>query len=272
MERGNRGKARMAWDKPIKGGLVFLLPVTQPNSSAWLPVALVTIGQTCSSFENGWIAITLTHETDVLLLLLLLFSELLEGIFLTLRCPAVYWKCKITGVEELANQRRLWNLLFFFSLIACMTRCCSIGLMPGEIVYYVVLCWWRVTNESFFWPLEQQYIALFWKHEVIKYWIKLKAKRKSTTVLKQTSTQSSECYHIIISLSLSLLALPRGLGSGWVQTLWNIWFVQPQIDNCAFLKVLHAQGCVRNVFAESAITCVRVVRCSNDWWELLYPI
>lgn len=48
----NRGKARMVWDKPINGGLVFLLPVTQLNSSAWLPVALVTMGQTCSFFHK----------------------------------------------------------------------------------------------------------------------------------------------------------------------------------------------------------------------------
>lgn len=101
----------MAWDRPIHGGLVFLLPVTQLNSSAWLPVALVTVGQTCSSFNPLQ---SHPHETEAWLW----FSggvSLLEGIFfLSLGhqiapcCRfALYRKCKINAIAELASQRRL---------------------------------------------------------------------------------------------------------------------------------------------------------------------
>lgn len=153
----NRGKARMVWDKPINGGLVFLLPVTQLNSSAWLPVALVTMGQTCSFFINGWTAITLTHETVSFFFCCVGFfggAERLEGIFFSLRhqitpcCPPVCWKCKITGPNkrvvqlETSVKSLIYYLLSLIAAIcACTTRCCSVRCLPVEIMYDIVLCY-----------------------------------------------------------------------------------------------------------------------------------
>lgn len=145
----------MFWDKPINSGLVSLLPVTQPNSSAWLPVGLVTMGETCGWSQNThscsyfiffflkWMNCSHINTLDRCLVFNLIgggrvffFLSFLQGQF-TPCCPSVLLKVQ--------NNRIRWNdwpvsqicvLYLLFSPYCCQSVLIRVRRMCVEVVYY----------------------------------------------------------------------------------------------------------------------------------------